>query len=444
VSEVVEALLILAFYHGKSALALAWGILPEPDLLGGTVKTSIPVAPFGSFAPSAAQPVSVAMEPSLDRFGMRGKSAGSLGLSNTTRTIENDEKSAEGMPATGPLIPSGSIPCSTTLETDYLSLGNLDSQPLGSALGTTIKSQKRRKSFDEVGTSDGPFTLRPTISTSSLSASVLNVEPFSLYSSMTGGGNPLSVLKDTMLSPSSSASSVIDTASFVERANGTNLDGYGFTKFLDSSETMTFDQLDPNNTAPEWLPMEEFPWDNAACILGSYLDSCVDLLDEYFKEAMEVDAESLASSFSSIKPDILLGLSGQTAFSASSSTQGVERDRSVHECRDLGLEFEARPNSMQRNSEHKTINEAAWYYSLRLVNIQKDDFRYSDIKFALQKSTRRYLKLVCIQPAAVCSADWIGVQGLNTEEKCRMGLLVTQARFLGELLWGLKAVNEFL
>jgi hypothetical protein len=444
---VVEAILILAFYHGKSALALAWGILPEPDLLGGTVKTSIPVAPFGSFAPSAAHSVSVAMEPSLDRLAMKGENAGSLGLPNTSHAKEDNDQNAEeisAMPETHRIIPSRAVRNTplTPLDTaSYLSDGTLDSQlPPGSASGTN-KSQKRRKSFDEVGTSDGPFTLRPTISTSALSTSAPNFEPFLLYSAVAGGGggggNPLSVLKDNVLSPSSSASSILDTASFVERANNINFDGYSFTKFLDpSSEMMTFDQLDPNRNAAEWLPMEEFPWDNATCILGSYLESCVDLLDDYFKEAMEAEAESLAGSFSPIKPDV----TSQPPGSGSPSTQGVGgQDRSVHEyCRDSGSEFEAahRPN--------KSINEAAWYYSLRLVNIQKDDFRYSDITFALEKSTRRYLKLVCIQPAAVSPADWIGVQGSNTEEKCRMGLLVTQARFLGELLWGLKAVSDFL
>lgn len=48
-AEVVQACLILSFYHAKAAMALGWGIVPEPDLLGGTTKTFIEKGEFISY-----------------------------------------------------------------------------------------------------------------------------------------------------------------------------------------------------------------------------------------------------------------------------------------------------------------------------------------------------------------------------------------------------------
>lgn len=402
VSEVVEAILVLSFYHGKSALALAWGVLPEADLLGGTVKTSTPVAPFGSFAPSVSLSADMASEPTRhpknpSDSGMKGADGSFLGLTGRKRVAKAVQH--DTVPERWRTLSNGSAPASSSAiySTSPKILHSLEPTEAEDSRPTRARTFKRRKSFDECGTSDE----LPSVSAASLSSSAPNSNPFLVYSAMSGG-KPLSMLKDHILSPSSSTSSIFDLAlaSIGEQAN---MVADAHSKFL-SEERLTADQLDPNRSDYEVLSMEEFSWDNASCIFGSYLDSCVDLLDDYFRQAMDAD----------------------------SSDDGLFESPPAPSPTPITI-----PNT-------RSVNEAAWYYSLRLVNIQKDDFRYSDIKLALESSTRRYLKRICIQPELVSAADWIGVQGMNTEEKCRMGLLVTQARFLGEMLWGVKAVSDFL
>lgn len=403
VSEVVEAILVLSFYHGKSALALAWGVLPEADLLGGTVKTSTPVAPFGSFAPSVSLSADMASEPTRhpknpSDSGMKGGDGSFLGLMGRKRAAKAVQH--DTVPERWRTLSNGSAPASSTAIYSTSSpkiLHSLEPTEAEDSRPTRVRTFKRRKSFDECGTSDE----LASVSAASLSSSAPNSNPLLVYSAMSGG-KPLSMLKDHILSPSSSTSSIFDLAlaSIGEQAN-TIADAH--SKFI-SEERLTAGQLDPNRSDYEVLSMEEFSWDNASCIFGSYLDSCVDLLDDYFRQAMDAD----------------------------SSDDGLFESPPAPSPTPITI-----PNT-------RSVNEAAWYYSLRLVNIQKDDFRYSDIKLALESSTRRYLKRICIQPELVSAADWIGVQGMNTEEKCRMGLLVTQARFLGEMLWGVKAVSDFL
>jgi len=106
--------------------------------------------------------------------------------------------------------------------------------------------------------------------------------------------------------------------------------------------------------------------------------------------------------------------------------------------------FSVPPNQNSPSSEIKPLKEAVWYYSLRLLGIQKDDYPYSDIKVLLPKGTRSYLKRVCANPNLVSRRDWRGVTlNLRSEDMVLMCLLATQARFMGELLYGVKAVSDY-
>ena len=90
------------------------------------------------------------------------------------------------------------------------------------------------------------------------------------------------------------------------------------------------------------------------------------------------------------------------------------------------------------------MKEAVWFYALRLLGIQKDDYTYSDIKVLLPKGTRDYLRRVCRMPEVVTQRDW-KTTGLNltSENMVLMCLMATQAGFQGELLYGVKAVCQY-
>lgn len=387
VSEVIQGILILSFYHGKSALALAWGILPEADLLGGTVKTSTPVAPFGSFAPS----VSLSTGPpsdlsaslrgisSLERLGMKGTPSTKFFFP----TRKRESPLHDSVPEKWRKTPAGEIPLSST--------------PVSPTDATTPADHprpKRRQSFDECGTTDEPF---PLFDHAALSSSAPHTN--SPFASIKPPGS--SMLKESyVLSPSSStttSSSTFDPNPFLlAEQSPINIMLDDYARFVCPS-SLSLPLSDPNRNTYEFLPMEDFDFCNATCIIDSYLESLVGLLDDYIKEAMDAEMDD----------DNLF-------------------------------------NSTVVSADDTSVKEAVWYFSLRQMNIQKDDFRYSDVKYLLSKQTRRYLKRICVQPEMVSAADWIGLTGMKTEEKCRLGLLACQARFLGEVLWGIRGVSEFL
>jgi len=428
--------------------------LPEADLLGGTV-IGAPVAPF--IAPSASLSTDPSSEllPSartisdIGSLGMQGIDKGSIGLLGRKRASDiQEDKQNNILPEKWRKTPVGSVPYSptpispigTTISADVSALSPKFFESLTTDSNRPkrgrAKSVKRRKSFDECGTTDEPVTPH---SVTSLSSSAPSLDSYILHSAISGA-KPFSMLKDYVLSPSSSTSSIFDAASLEDFPQApVNVMTDDYTKFICSE--LKAELLDPNREGYEVLPMEEFDWDrNATCIIGSYLESYVDLLDEYFKEAMDAELENdglCTSDAGSEQPK----KSKQDPF-VPSPGDITDRDSS-----DVSHDFESQGHSSSMHSQWgstRSIKDAAWYYSLRSLNIYDDDFRYSDIKRHLDKGTRRYIKRVCVRPDLVTAADWLGVQTMKNEEKCRIGLLSCQARFLGEALWGIKGVSNFL
>lgn len=473
-AEVVQAIVIMSFYHGKSAMALAWGVLPEADLLGGTVKALekfTPVAPFGSFAQSSS------IDPLSESLGGIKREEESLKstLGNLSRkrqqvsagqnTEELPEKWRKTPTGSVPFISSPSSPASPVLTPSKPV--NVPSPLLGKVETTVVngsgrhhhrsKSQKRRKSFEECATSeDAP---PPTMGLNGFSLSAPNsYVPFSSLAS-----SRALPTRDYLLSPSSSTSSLFDTNLLGEQIPVNVLIEDCSRFLLPESLDRAHEDFDPNSYEYEFLPMEEFEWErNASSIISDYLDGVVEVLDPYFKEAQEADGEEdeyFSSAVDMLPPRRLL-----TDDISTSSTRGeyTPNRTDSSEFEDLIAASERHDrmgrsfNSSGRSAssppryifERKSFKEAAWFYSLRLLGIQKDDFRYSEIKVLLDKGSRRYLKRVCAQPDMVSVADWIGagqgMGGLRSEEKCLLALLACQARFMGEVLWGVRAVSEYI
>lgn len=474
-AEVIQAIIIMSFYHGKSAMALAWGILPEADLLGGTVKTlekCMPVAPFGGFAQSSsADPLSEGSG------GVRREEESlksTLGHLNRKRGQMTAGQDLEELPEKWRKTPTGSVPFISNLSSSTYSVMtpskpmNVPSPLLGKAETTLrteterhhhrTKSQKRRKSFEECATSEDAPPPAAGLGGFSLSAPNSYV-PFSSLSS----ARTLPA-RDYLLSPSSSTSSLFDTTNLLGEQLPVNVLVEDYTRFLHlDSLDREHEDFDPNSWEYEFLPMEEFEWErNASSIISDYLDGVVEVLDRYFKEAQDADGEDeeyFTTAVEMLPPRRLLTddipSSTRGEYTPSRVDSGdfedlvvlppERHDRSGRSFISSGRSASSPPRYI---FEPKSFKEAAWFYSLRLLGIQKDDFRYSEIKVLLDKGSRRYLKRVCAQPDMVSVADWAGagqsMGGLRSEEKCLLALLACQARFMGEVLWGVRAVSEYI
>jgi hypothetical protein len=219
-----------------------------------------------------------------------------------------------------------------------------------------------------------------------------------------------------------------------------------YARFLHpESRDFEYKDFDPNSCEYEFLPMEEFEWErNASSIISDYLDGVVELLDKYFKKAQEADGEDedmFSAAVETLPPRKLLNYE-------ISSDDLESSDRHDRTGRSFTSTVRSAASPPRYVFEPQSFKEAAWFYSLRLLGIQKDDFRYSEIKVLLDKGARRYLKRVCAQPDMVSVADWVGVGqnmgGLKSEEKCLLSLLACQAQFMGEMLWGIRAVSEYI
>lgn len=474
-AEVVQAIIIMSFYHGKSAMSLAWGVLPEADLPGGTVKTlgkCAPVVPFGSFVQPSTEPPSEGPngikreEESLKSTTLGHLSRKRQQVSTEQDTVELPEKWRKTPTGSVPFISSPSSPVSPVSPALTPSKPMDVPSPLLRKTETAIpsegerhhyrsKSQKRRKSFEECATSEDAPPPAVLLSGFSLSAPNSYV-PFSgLMNSR------VLPARDYLLSPSSSTSSLFDTNLLGEQMP-VNILVEDYARFLHpSSRNRVHEDFDPNSWEYEFLPMEEFEWErNASSIISDYLDGVVDVLDGYFKEAQEADGEEeecFTSAVEMLPPRRLLtddiSSSIRSEFTPSRTNNEFEdliaaaserRDRSGRSFNSSGRSASSPPRYV---FEPKSFKEAAWFYSLRLLGIQKDDFRYSEIKVLLDKGSRRYLKRVCAQPDMVSLADWVGAgqgMGLRSEEKCLLALLACQARFMGEVLWGVRAVSEYI
>lgn len=363
-----------------------------------------------------------------------------------------EEQDADKLPEKWRKTPKGSVltspvtPASHPMPVPTLRKGNTYSVESTRNGRAKAKNQKRRKSFDECATSDdAPPTAFMGLNGTGFSLSAPNsFVPVSSLSSI----RPLAAFhqgKDYLLSPASSTSSVFDSGSLVGEQPA-NMMMEDHARFL-TQESLDRKQedCDPSTDDYEFLPMEEFEWCIASSIIADYLDGTVELLDRHFKEALDADAE---------EEGLFKSQTAMLARQQASEPLANGDDTSCVIMFDEIAESERGERRQKRNSEsrsasvpprdNKSIKEAAWYYSLRLLNIQKDDFRYSDIKYLLDKGARRYLKRVCTQPEMISHADWVGVQGMRNEEKCLLSLLACQARFLGEVLWSMKACSDYI
>ncbi|KAF3932724.1 Sestrin-1 [Dactylella cylindrospora] len=463
-SEVVLAMCILSYYHAQSGFALACGLVPEVDLLGGTVgsikNSTLSITPYLQVPSKMLRDMDKENHTS-DMKRLEVPRTPSPGISLLTRKrqqlsmAENEEAIARS-PDKWLKTPTGSVPAST------------DASPVSQTFrnARSMKLQKRRKSFEDCVTAeDAP---PPALATSlSAPGSYIPVSSISQY--------PLGAGREFFLSPSSSTSSLVEqSAKSLNEQVPINVFSEDNNRFLQSpsktgipgvSDSGFHEEFNLNSEEYSFLPMEDFDWERHACeVIGEYVEGLEDILDNHFQQVRKINEDILEdepqqqqqSSFNGRISRIgsMFGQPGEfSVFDAdspahlhhgesfySSNSQLVSPSETFHST------TESFPSTMKdgTNVDIKPLREAVWFYSLRLLGIQKDDYTYSDIKIYLRKGARVFLRRICEQPELVSIRDWKGVgMGLKSEDIVLMALLATQARFMGELLYGIKAVCEY-
>lgn len=89
------------------------------------------------------------------------------------------------------------------------------------------------------------------------------------------------------------------------------------------------------------------------------------------------------------------------------------------------------------------FRRSIWYYVLRLMGINKDDYNYQNVNVYLNRKVKTYVKKICCHPHVVTRTDTEQFDtDLTIEEKCHINLLVMEARKQAGLLYSLRRVME--
>ncbi|KAK6340095.1 Sestrin-1 [Orbilia blumenaviensis] len=493
-SEVVLALCILSYYHAQSGFALACGLVPETDLPGGTIgsikNASLSIVPHLQVPPKLSKNTDKENTPSdMKRLDLpRTPSPGISLLTRKRQQMTLPDEGDSGSPDKWLKTPTGSIPASHEVsplaQTFRASGGPPPTTPILNGQ-RSLKLQKRRKSFEDCVTAED---IPPPALSTSLSApgSYIPVSSVSQYPAAATG-------REFFLSPSSSTSSLVESsARSLNEQVPINVFAEDTARFLFSpsktgiagvSDSGFHEEFDLHSEEYSFLPMEEFDWERHACeVIGEYVEGLEDVLDSHFQAVRKIyedntnsfdseeplsQSQHLQNSFYSSQPysgraSRVGSIAGISEFSIFDGAESFYTPSSrlqspietfhppplLHQNTDMSISSKlstqptSSPNINAQDIPHLT--EAVWFYSLRLLGIQKDDYSYSHIKFYLPKGSRIFLRRICAQPELVSIRDWKSVgMGLKSEDVVLMSLLATQARFMGELLYGIKAVCDY-
>ncbi|KAI9861447.1 MAG: Sestrin-1 [Trichoglossum hirsutum] len=519
--DILQATMILSFYHSMGAFALACGVIPEADLPGGTVKTSEIGTPVMRFpgtppAPKRSSPATHDMSANANEKHRTASPPGASPPSRKRQTDQHDDEQHQNDPDKCLKTPHGSVPKSPTPGDPTVWYANS-----GKALAATASRDHgckkdgttggrgvkgRRKSFDDCATNDDG------LQGSDLSGSAS--APTSYPPGSVSGSAPIARRREYLHSPCSSTSSFMNESAdnITMQLWAKNVPIEGHEKFLhpDSVQAKVV-EFDVHSSSYSFLDETDFSFrDSTNSVLGmisSHFDRLGKSLDKYFKAAEHADLEN-CQSFKALSQK----MSPRLGFSRSSSAANLaslpvsavdspsipsDLDRSdsftsrfgklmfdlgdpesEHD-NDFNFEFgsdgirtpqlgeAASPDSPigHRHSRQSSINrtpdwgypvkEAVWAYALRMLGYQKQSYPYRDIKILIAKSTRRFIKRLCIAPHLITLADWTGGAGkiekeegvcmtkMSSDEKVLIAIYASQARWQGQILQALNAANDF-
>jgi sestrin len=91
------------------------------------------------------------------------------------------------------------------------------------------------------------------------------------------------------------------------------------------------------------------------------------------------------------------------------------------------------------------FRSAIWYYVHRIFGICHDDYDYRDVNIYLNRPTKAFVKKVACTPWKVTKEDFDHFdRTLTPSEKCHVVLIAAEARKQAGLMYGLRAVMQFM
>ncbi|RUS19053.1 PA26 p53-induced protein-domain-containing protein [Jimgerdemannia flammicorona] len=382
ISELVQAIVIMATYHSLSSFVLGCGIVPEMDTRGGYY---VPGAPGTN-----------------DEAGIEHELYHNMTSDHpVNRTKAEREALHAASAATGwdddyLDTPPGEIPTGVSApQSQYSSAARspkLFPGDYGIGLGVTVEKNQDFLSEDE----EESETIWPQGDNfedqSEYTDGEDDDERFDPHAFSHSDPRSVSRLSGRSGLTGSSASSTVSFAipqNPYARINPVHED---LTRFLDPEAQVPHEEFDSKHSEYSG----EYCWEDHGCeLVSKYLPGLGEALDEQFSEALNITDWSI-------------------------------------------------PNANDIAVDTWPLRQAIWYYTLRLFGIKKEDYAYSDINRYLNPRMQQYIKKVCCSPEEIRYRDWknIGLS-LRPEEKCHVNLLAVEARKQVELVYALYAVDNY-
>ncbi|KAI9773097.1 MAG: Sestrin-1 [Geoglossum simile] len=517
--HIIQATMILSFYHSMSAFVLACGVIPEADLPGGTVRHSENATSIARLfgLPQVPRPILATYDTNARaKEKYPGATTEPPSLSRKRQTDQHDN-GQQGDPDKWLKTPHGSVPNSSNPRNSTLWDGHpsktsatavlTENDYKASDIAGGREMGGRRKSFDDCATNDDSLQGSELAASASAPTSYLPVTMASV---------PTPHRRDYLHSPCSSTSSFMNesTDHAMMQIWPMNVPIEGHEKFLHTDSVKAkVQEFDVHNSSYSFLDETDFSFrDSTNSVLGmisGHFDGLSKALDKYFKAAEHVDIEN-SQSFKALSQKMsprlgfsrsssVVNLASLTASAADSSWVPPDLCRSdsfisrfgkskldfgdAESEHDNDFSFDFGSDGMRtpqlgeetplesplghRHSRHSSTNwtpdrgypvkEAVWAYALRMLGYQKQSYPYRDIKILIAKSTRRFIKRLCIAPHLITLADWNGASAsgelekeegvsmtkMTSDEKVLIAIYASQARWQGQILLALNAANDF-
>lgn len=97
------------------------------------------------------------------------------------------------------------------------------------------------------------------------------------------------------------------------------------------------------------------------------------------------------------------------------------------------------------NVDTSTFRMATWNYIHLVYGIYHDDYLYTEVNKLLERSYKKYIKVVACFPEKVSIDDYLGfMPDLTHSEKVHINLLLLESRLQAELLYALRAIMKYM
>lgn len=97
------------------------------------------------------------------------------------------------------------------------------------------------------------------------------------------------------------------------------------------------------------------------------------------------------------------------------------------------------------NVDTSAFRMATWNYIHLVFGIYHDDYLYTEVNKLLERSYKKYIKVVACYPERVSIDDYLGfMPDLTHSEKVHINLLFLESRLQAELLYALRAIMKYM